>query len=59
MVITRHTALPVEHGAVPVTSQYELGGIIAMLTGTPAASWRPDFRSAAKLTELRCGTGLE
>jgi hypothetical protein len=53
MVITRHMALPVEHGGVPVTSPYELGRIIAMLTGTPAASWRPDFRSAAKLTELR------
>ena len=56
MVITRHMALPVEHGAVPVTSPYELGRIIAMLIGTPAASWRPDFRFAANLTELRSST---
>jgi hypothetical protein len=57
VVITRHTALPVEHGAVPVTSPYELGRIIAMLTGTPVASWRADFRSAAKLTEIRRSAG--
>jgi hypothetical protein len=59
MVITRHMALPVEHGAVPVTSPYELGRIIAMLTGSPAASWRPDFRSAAKLAEIRRSTDPE